>query len=208
MKDIENAIYNFIETRFNSRPLWFTFGIYRRSLVAVSRKSVRLLIEYSENSIYILIWTRLYYGTLWSDWNQAVKFSWMFCILNSNLFMGYTEISIYGLTQMRFLCISTAGKRNCSTALCECFIYRNLRKYTYRFSPWYWRQAEVSLTSRWGRFSPRTSVSPANLHSICFSTIIFTVTRGWHNRPGVAAVPIASQPPPPKSLLYEYVKDA
>jgi hypothetical protein len=31
-------------------------------------------------------------------------------------------------------------------------------------------------------------------HSICFSTIIFTITRGWHNRPGVAAVPIASQP--------------
>jgi hypothetical protein len=46
---------------------------------------------------------------------------------------------------------------------------------------------------RWGRFSSRTSVSPANLHSICFSTIIFTITRGWHNRPGVAAVPIASQ---------------
>jgi hypothetical protein len=45
---------------------------------------------------------------------------------------------------------------------------------------------------RWGRFSPRTSVSPANLHSICFSTIIFTITRGWHIRPGVAAVPIAS----------------
>jgi hypothetical protein len=35
---------------------------------------------------------------------------------------------------------------------------------------------------RWGRFPPRTSVSPANLHSICFSTIIFTITRGWHNR--------------------------
>jgi hypothetical protein len=34
---------------------------------------------------------------------------------------------------------------------------------------------------------------PANNHSICFSTIIFTITRGWHNRPGVAAVPIASQ---------------
>jgi hypothetical protein len=32
-----------------------------------------------------------------------------------------------------------------------------------------------------------------NLHSICFSTIIFTITRGWHNRPGMAAVPIASQ---------------
>jgi hypothetical protein len=46
---------------------------------------------------------------------------------------------------------------------------------------------------RWGRFSPRTSVSLANLHSICFSTIIFTITRGWHNRPGVAAVPTASQ---------------
>jgi hypothetical protein len=41
--------------------------------------------------------------------------------------------------------------------------------------------------------SPRTSVSPANLHSICFSTIIFIITRGWYNRPGVAAVPIASQ---------------
>jgi hypothetical protein len=47
---------------------------------------------------------------------------------------------------------------------------------------------------RWGRFfSPRTSVSPANLHSISFSTIIFTITRGWHNRPGATAVPIASQ---------------
>jgi hypothetical protein len=47
---------------------------------------------------------------------------------------------------------------------------------------------------RWGRFSPRTSVvSPSNLHSICFSTIIFTITLAWHNRPGVAAVPIASQ---------------
>jgi hypothetical protein len=46
---------------------------------------------------------------------------------------------------------------------------------------------------RWGRFSPRIFVSPANLHSIRFSTIIFTITRGWHNRPGVAAVPIVSQ---------------
>jgi hypothetical protein len=25
------------------------------------------------------------------------------------------------------------------------------------------------------------------------STIIFMITRGWHNRPGVAAVPIVSQ---------------
>jgi hypothetical protein len=36
-------------------------------------------------------------------------------------------------------------------------------------------------------------ISPANVHSICFSTIILTITRGWHNRPGVAAVPIVSQ---------------
>jgi hypothetical protein len=37
---------------------------------------------------------------------------------------------------------------------------------------------------------------PLQIHnSICFSTIIFTITRGWHNRPGVAAVPIASQTP-------------
>jgi hypothetical protein len=26
-----------------------------------------------------------------------------------------------------------------------------------------------------------------------FSTIIFAITRGWHNRPGVAAVPKVSQ---------------
>jgi hypothetical protein len=56
---------------------------------------------------------------------------------------------------------------------------------------------------RWGRFSPRTSVSPANPHSICFSTMIFTVTRGWHNRPGVAAVPIASQTEL-KKKIYRY----
>jgi hypothetical protein len=49
---------------------------------------------------------------------------------------------------------------------------------------------------RWARFSPRTSVSPANLHSMCFSTIIFTITRGWHNRPEVAAVQIATQTKP------------
>jgi hypothetical protein len=32
----------------------------------------------------------------------------------------------------------------------------------------------------WGRFSPSTSVSPAN-HSTNVSIII--ITRGWHNRP-------------------------
>jgi hypothetical protein len=33
----------------------------------------------------------------------------------------------------------------------------------------------------------------ANVHFIYFSTIIFTIARGWHNKPGVAAVPVASQ---------------
>jgi hypothetical protein len=32
----------------------------------------------------------------------------------------------------------------------------------------------------WGRFSPSTSVSPANHHSTNFCIII--ITRGWHNR--------------------------
>jgi hypothetical protein len=34
---------------------------------------------------------------------------------------------------------------------------------------------------RWGRFSPSTSVSPANLHSTKFYIII--ITRGTYNRP-------------------------
>jgi hypothetical protein len=34
---------------------------------------------------------------------------------------------------------------------------------------------------RWGRFSPSTSVSPANIHSTKFS--ILAITRGRHNRP-------------------------
>jgi hypothetical protein len=33
----------------------------------------------------------------------------------------------------------------------------------------------------WGRFSPSTSVSPANHHSTKFSILI--ITRGWQNRP-------------------------
>jgi hypothetical protein len=40
---------------------------------------------------------------------------------------------------------------------------------------------------RCGRFSPSTSVSPANLHSTNFS--IITIIWGWYNRPVVAAVP-------------------
>jgi hypothetical protein len=39
-----------------------------------------------------------------------------------------------------------------------------------------------------GQVFSESLVSPANLHSICFSTIIFTITRGWHNRPGVAVL--------------------
>jgi hypothetical protein len=42
-------------------------------------------------------------------------------------------------------------------------------------------------------FSENFGFPTANLHSIFFSTIIFTITWGWHNRPGVATVPIASQ---------------
>jgi hypothetical protein len=34
---------------------------------------------------------------------------------------------------------------------------------------------------RWGRFSPSTSVSLANLHFTNFSIMI--ITRGWYNRP-------------------------
>jgi hypothetical protein len=40
---------------------------------------------------------------------------------------------------------------------------------------------------RWWKFSPRTSVSSANLHSTKFSILI--ITRGRYNRPEVAEVP-------------------
>jgi hypothetical protein len=51
----------------------------------------------------------------------------------------------------------------------------------------------------WGRFSPSTSVSPAN-HSINFSIII--ITRVWKNRPLVAAVPSGPNwTPPPTNYL-------
>jgi hypothetical protein len=53
-------------------------------------------------------------------------------------------------------------------------------------------------------FSRELSVSPTNIHSICFSTIIFTISRGWHNMPGVAAVPIASKTIIKKKKLLEY----
>jgi hypothetical protein len=38
----------------------------------------------------------------------------------------------------------------------------------------------------WGKFSPSTSVSPANHHSTRFSIII--LNRGWHNRPNFESV--------------------
>jgi hypothetical protein len=58
---------------------------------------------------------------------------------------------------------------------------------------------------RWGRFSPSTSVSPANLHSTSWSTIILIYHRGLYNRPEVTAVPSGLSPTPPiiiKKSLY------
>jgi hypothetical protein len=51
----------------------------------------------------------------------------------------------------------------------------------------------------WGRFSPSTSVSPAN-HSTDFSSII--LTRGWHNRPlsGRSVEWTFIPPPPPPTM--------
>jgi hypothetical protein len=46
-------------------------------------------------------------------------------------------------------------------------------------------KSSLKYQSRWRRqfirFSPGTSVSPANHHSTNFSVII--ITRGWHSRP-------------------------
>jgi hypothetical protein len=39
------------------------------------------------------------------------------------------------------------------------------------------------------RFSPSTSISPANLHSTNFSTITITYHPGQYSRPVMAAVP-------------------
>jgi hypothetical protein len=49
---------------------------------------------------------------------------------------------------------------------------------------WWW------TSWRWGRFSPSTSVTPANLHSTNFFTITITYHSGLvYIRPVVAAVP-------------------
>jgi hypothetical protein len=55
---------------------------------------------------------------------------------------------------------------------------------------------------RWGRLSPSTSVSSANLHSTNFSTITITITQGWYNMPVVAAVPKV----PPHKLKKKQTK--
>jgi hypothetical protein len=51
---------------------------------------------------------------------------------------------------------------------------------------------------RWGRFSPSTSVSLANLHSTNCSTITLFYHLGLYKRPEVAAVPGDVSPTPPK----------
>jgi hypothetical protein len=47
-----------------------------------------------------------------------------------------------------------------------------------------------------GRFSPSTSVSPANLHSTNYSTITLIYHLGLYNRPEVVAVPGDESPNP------------
>jgi hypothetical protein len=51
---------------------------------------------------------------------------------------------------------------------------------------------------RWGRFSPSTSVSPANLYSTNCFTITLIYHLGLYNRPEVAAVPGDVSPTPLK----------
>jgi hypothetical protein len=51
---------------------------------------------------------------------------------------------------------------------------------------------------RWGRFSPSTSVSPANFHSTNCSTFTLIYHLGLYNRPEVAAVPGDVSPTPQK----------
>jgi hypothetical protein len=61
----------------------------------------------------------------------------------------------------------------------------------------------------WGRFSPSTSVSPANPHSTdCSTVIIIIIIRGWYNRPTVADVPSGLSLTPPretKKKTYHWV---
>jgi hypothetical protein len=57
----------------------------------------------------------------------------------------------------------------------------------------------------WGRFSKSTSISPVN-HSTNFSIII--ITRGWYNRPLVAAVPTGPNWTPPSTIPNKKKKEA
>jgi hypothetical protein len=58
---------------------------------------------------------------------------------------------------------------------------------------------------RWGRFSPSTSASPANLHSTNCSTITLFYHLGLYNRPEVAAVPGDVSPTPLKKKLFYHL---
>jgi hypothetical protein len=55
----------------------------------------------------------------------------------------------------------------------------------------------------WGRFSPRTSVSPAN-YSTDFSIII--ITRDWHNRPLSGRSVEWTLIPPPTMQIKKIIK--
>jgi hypothetical protein len=57
-----------------------------------------------------------------------------------------------------------------------------------------------------GRFSPSTSVSPANLHSTNCSTITLIYHLGLYNRPEVAIVPGDVSPTPPKKTKNKWSK--
>jgi hypothetical protein len=56
----------------------------------------------------------------------------------------------------------------------------------------------------WGRFSPSTSVSPAN-HSTDLSIII--ITRGWHNRPLSGRSVEWTLIPPPTMQIFVCISD-
>jgi hypothetical protein len=100
-------------------------------------------------------------------------------------FLSYCELS----PRLKYVAVSTSHGRAIAQA-----VNRRLPTAAARVKTRVWSCGILWWTKwLWGKFSPRTSVFPANLHSICFSTIFFTITRGWHNKPRVAAVPIASQ---------------
>jgi hypothetical protein len=58
----------------------------------------------------------------------------------------------------------------------------------------------------WGRFSPSTSVSPANPYSTNCSIII--IIRGWYNRPTVADVPSGLSLTPPREMKKKVIEES